>query len=290
MKRSWQLELDVTSSAVRRAAWLLLRDRRVRFVPRLLGSALPARGPVLRLEPGSRAYGLVSVLWGEDEPREDTAQQAAVGSSRAVWAPGGGRESWQDIARPLPGRASYGTPDFERPWVLLGQGAAWQPDAVARHTGLTNAQPHLLDPRGLRAPDAVWWLSTRRTLRSLLGHVDALIAEPGPLTWDAARVGLPTWSADGVAAPASALESRRLARLVPESLVGDADFWRQLVDDLLRGDCSLWGTQQWLELARERAAARERAWPQRLKRKLGKLRRDPRGVWAEARRRRAERD
>ncbi len=262
------------SPPIVKAASFLLRDSRlscsVRFVRR------PETAPsadVLRLEPGSMVRPLISVLWGGDSLAEPTHR--SIGLTRAIWFEGRSSADWQSPGELLTRRSFYGTPDRERPWVLVAPGLRVESTDLEHATGLSNPQLHLLRPRqAARHRQAVYWWPSGKVLASLLGRVDAVVAPNGPLAWDAQRVGAPYFEpAAGEGVPAE-LANRRLARLVPETLVGDGAFWDGLVAQLLDESwVTQWGTKHWLLLARDRAPVRPGGL--RIRRKLRKLRRDP---------------
>lgn len=252
-----EVELGCTS-ALKAAAWLK-SDLRVHAVLRPLQDATaPPRGPVLRLEAASAAFGALTLLWGNELPASDDAlfREAALGRSRAVWSDGLVYDTWRATARPLPARPLKGKPDPARPWLLFERAHA--PPAMAQlvqPASLSPPQAHLwLRSREHWRPgfDSVVWQSTRKTLRSLLGHVDGVVASNGPLAWDATRLGLPVVELAGVGPPPE-LAAMRLARIVPASLVGDRRFWRRIVSDLvLERGAGSWSTSEWLRQARER--------------------------------------
>jgi hypothetical protein len=289
-RQALTLELGGVDAPLLRAALLLHRDPRLRVKLRLVASPtrLPASG-VLRIELGSSVHPLVTVLWGDEPADPSTAgqsEQAALGASAACWSTANRHESWYRIARSLPDWTRIGKPAARQPWVLLAPGAGVDAEQVKRLTGLPNAQLHFLSPFGATPArgDVIWW-GTRDVLESLLGHVDAVVAPNGPLAWDAQRIGTPVFDPGTSAGVPLNLGLLRLARLVPQELVADAEFWRVLASGLLHGfAASDWGTLPWLRLARARSLKQmaNPAVSQRIRRKLLKLRRDPLGFWADS--------
>jgi hypothetical protein len=276
-QRPLVLELGDLNASVIRAAAFLLRDRRIAWSVRIVASPQELPGSnVLRLEAGSMVRPLVTVVWGGDGAMS-TATQKSLALTQAVWFEANPNERWKRSSAPLPERSFYGTPDQERPWVLLAPGLRVDSTALEHTTGLSNPQLHLLRPRqAVSHRHAVYWWPSRSVLASLLGHVDAVVAPNGPLAWDALRIGAPHFAISERGGVSPELADRRLARLVPETLVQDRAFWQSLVTQMLDGtSSSRWGTTHWLHLARERAHLRSGNGGLRIARKLRKLKRDP---------------
>jgi hypothetical protein len=235
----------------------------------------------VRLEPGSLIHPLLAMVWSE-EPARALDVDCELALSPAIYADVEGWDSWRQNRLPLPPGAHRGRPDTSRPWVLLEQP---QPAlrSVLEAAGLEHAQIHALD---LRSPSPrrgdVTWPPTRRVVASLLGHVDAVVAAPGPLAWDAVRCGarLLTLPARG---ERPALD-RRLASVVPATLGASPAFWRSVALALLDGvEPTEWGTRAWMLRARE--PSRDGTQPargQRLLKRLMKLRRDPAAFWEDS--------
>lgn len=245
---------------------------------------LPPSGRVLRLEPGSCARPLLTVLWGEDPVTlaVNEREQATLGANRACWPTSHEGDDWHRLARPLPSWARLGSPAATQPWVLVAPELRVGERLLTEITGLHHPQPHFLRPTARAgAQGGVVWLPTSRIIESLLGHVDAVLAPNGPLAWDAKRAGTPVFEMGDGAPPDLGL--RRLARVVPEDLVGEPSFWRTLVSNLLDGSgTSSWGTLPWLRLTRAHWLGRSASPTARLARKLQKLRQDPAGFWADS--------
>jgi hypothetical protein len=115
---------------------------------------------------------------------------------------------------------------------------------------------------------------------SLLGHVDVVVASPGPLAWDAARTGVPVLAPSRHPIPAEQAR-RRLARLVPSALARNPGFWHSIGNDLVEARYGDWRTDEWVLRARAlREACSER--PSRLRRKFRKFQRDPHKFWLDS--------
>ena len=283
------LELGALSPALVRCAWWLARDPRVSWTVRAPSSgAEPLARDVLRLESGSTLAPLLTVLWGE-EGAPDVDGQALLGLNPAVWLESSPNERWRRSAAPLLSGLRHGKPARDRPWVLVAPGIDAAAGEVERRTGLRDPQLHYLLPRTAPSPGScVGWLPTRSTLASLFGRLDAVVAPPGPLAWDAARSGVPCFELDPSSGPTSRLAERRLAHVVPEQLGAAGWFWRGLIGELLDGTCrARWGTGHWLRLARAHAARAEAGPLLGFQRKLLKLRRDPAKFVADSKRFRA---
>lgn len=278
------LELGALSPILLRCAWWLARDQRVSWTMRAPISGLdpPARD-VLRLESGSMLRPLLTVLWGEDEAVQ-LDSRALLGLSSAVWFESSPNERWRRSAAPLLSALRQGTPARDRPWVLVAPGIDAPPSEIDRVTGLCGSQLHFLLPRtAARQRSSVSWLPARSTLASLFGRLDAVVAPPGPLAWDAARAGVPCYQLESSSGPPSHLAEWRLARVVPEPLLGAGWFWRDLIGEILTGTWGTrWGTDRWLRLARTHAAVAETGPLPRLQRKFLKLRREPRKFFVDS--------
>ncbi len=266
----------------------LMREPQLRARLRLADTPEQAPGPgVLRIESASLVRPLVTVLWGDEPAHEPSAEDLCVALSREVWSDVQTPESWRLTAGPLPRGLRLGETDPDRPWVLIAPGVATTLAQVEALSKLQDAQLHVL---GMSSPKddrhVVRWLPRRRVICSLLGQVDAVIAPPGPLAWDAARVGVPVFDPASAPGLPPELAARRLARTVPAALVGDPGFWEQLARDVSSGVRSpRWGTIRWLLQAREKprtVANTKFSGPSNLNRKLGKLRRDPRAFWSDS--------
>jgi hypothetical protein len=251
------------------------------------GANVDPRGRVLRIEPGSRLEPVLTLLWGARPPVEaDILQrEARLGLSSAILGRGPSGYEWSGRTRPLPERVCVGSPDPNRPWVLVAPHARVDCTAVAAASGLMDPQLHYLKPRpDSTASEPVWWLPTRNVLLSLLGRVHAVVASQGPLAWDAARIGVPVIEPEPVRALPAAGVERRLACMVPGSLVDDEAFWSMIGSQLVDGIKSEeWGTTAWTLLARDGVGALAGGFAAgKWQRKLLKLKRDPARFWADS--------
>lgn len=276
------LEVSHLSAPVVRAIGALWRGAGVRFAPRPASRQRALAGDrVLRIERSSLIRPVVSLLWAPRVGAGIDEDDLSLALNRAVWSEGLHDETWQATTAPLPERWCLGTPDPARPWVLLDRPLATSTQAIAGLTGCSDAQLHVLGgsvPRG-----GVAWLPTARVIASLLGRVHAVVADDGPLAWDAARAGVP-WFTLGAAPAARDEASRRLlAATVPASLATDRAFWLELGAQLsLAAPVMGWGTKHWVRQARERQSERLRDASPRWKRKLRKWRRDPLAFWSDS--------
>lgn len=284
-----RLTIEVTAPGLvtMRAVKELLREPRLKANLRLnlTPRAQPGAG-VLRIESASVVRPVLSVLWGDEQQREPAASDIRVALSQEIWADGKNHEPWRVTAAPMPERSKLlGQPDLSRPWVLVAAGVTLSPEQVAAVTGIREPQLHFLGFGPASGNDrAVRWLPKRAVVSALLGNVDAVVAPPGPLAWDAARAGVPVFHPTFAPRMPPGLATRRLTRLVPTALVGDSAFWRGLAADLLTdAPSSPWGTAAWMLEGRARAT--HRAHGQSVSklttatRKLRKLRNDPVAFW-----------
>ncbi len=278
-RRQLTVEISRTSPAVLRVLTYLLRDPRLTVNPRLIRGHEPVpRGRVLRIEPGSLVEPVLTLGWGEDTATEHDGNDVDVALNSAIWS-ADGLDSWRLTSAPLPRRVRFGHPDERRPWVLVAPGVDATLVTVERLTALHAAQTHHISPRGMPA-DAVLWPPTGHGIASLLGHVDAVLAPPGPLAWDAARVGVPVLAPERPQIPADLVE-RQLSRTVPALLAQEREFWNALVGSLLAGEVEpSWGTASWVRQARQRRA--DSQGEPRWQRKLLKFQRDPAAFWADS--------
>ena len=295
------VEISWPSRAVLRALGYLARDTRLRVSVRRVKApqALPEPG-VLRIEPASLLFPALSLAWGDlgdagKIPAEcmdiQTALSALVWESRGSgWGPGPGEidDLWIQTAGPLPRYARFGTPDPERPWVLLASNrrSSTEERSLIELAGLEDAQLHqfLATSHASLAPDHVVWLPLRRTAVALLGHVDAVLGAPGPLTWDATRLGVRVIHRR-TSTELAALVSMKLRSVVPPRLVEHAEFWKGLATDLVRGQAGdTWGTLAWVREARALTDSEQRknSAISRLRRKVLKLQRDPRAFFLDS--------
>jgi hypothetical protein len=255
----------------------ILLDRRLRVSVRVFGDrdTLPERG-VLRVLPASFIEPALGLLWGEESGHYDSRDHE-VGLSPAVWTSGWDRWLYQ-ADEP---RAFRGTPDYSKPWALVGPSVPGSVDGVRARVGIPGAQLHFLSAT-VRAPeDSVVWLPTARAARFLLSRVEAVVAGRGGLAFDGERAGLPV-IVEGSAGPAAEQAWVAAAcNVVPEALQHDPRFWNSIADRLAgagRGDG--WGTRSWVLQSRTavRSSSRLGRWP----RKLEKWRRDPVGFWRDS--------
>jgi hypothetical protein len=277
----------LSPASLRAASALRAHPRlRVQIAPSRFASVDP-RGRVLRIEPGSRLEPVLTLLWGAHRPVEPEMlrREARLGLSAAILSGGPSGYEWSGRARPLPSRACIGTPDPERPWVLVAPHAQVDGATVAAATGLTDPQLHYLTPRQISMESSpVCWLPTRSVLLSLLGRVHAVVASQGPLAWDAARIGVPVIEPEPVRALPAARVERRLSCMMPSRLLDDDGFWKSIGDQLAFGvEPDDWGTTAWTLRARDTLPSR----PGQLmagtwQRKLLKLKRDPAAFWADS--------
>jgi hypothetical protein len=284
------IELPSPNVTTLRAVERLLREPRLKARVRVTRAPRQVPKPgVLRIESASVVRPVLTVLWGDEPMSEAVAGDVRMALSREIWTDDAAPEAWRITAAPLPERARlFGAPDPRRPWVLVAPGSRVSPAQVAQLTGSPNAQLHFVGlASATREDGAVCWLPRRSVLCALLGNVEAVLASPGPLAWDAERAGVPVFQVSPEAGVPAELVARRLTRTVPTALVGDPLFWQRLATDVLGDPDSMqWGTVAWLLRAREQTKEHRRdSHPSKLanaKRKLRKLRRDPAGFWADS--------
>jgi hypothetical protein len=284
------IELPSPNVTTLRAVERLLREPRLKARVRV--TRAPSHAPsagVLRIESASVVRPVLTVLWGDEPISEAVPGDVRMALSREIWTDHAAPEAWRITAAPLPDRGRlYGTPDPRRPWVLVAPGLRVSSTQVAELTRAHDAQLHFVGlASATRENGAVCWLPRRSVLSALLGNVEAVLAPPGPLAWDAERAGVPVFQVGAEPGVPAELVARRLTRTVPTALVADPRFWQRLATDVL-GDAgsSQWGTVAWLLHAREQAKEHRReSHPFKLasaKRKLRKLRRDPAAFWADS--------
>jgi hypothetical protein len=271
------LELSSLNILPIKALARILLDRRLRVSLRAPSDrdTLPERG-VLRVLPASLIEPALSLLWGE-ESRHYDSRDHEVGSSSAVWTSGWDRWLYQ-ADEP---RALRGTPNYGKPWVLVGPSVPGTADGVRARVGIPGAQLHFLSA-SVRAPgDSVVWLPTARAARFLLSRVEAVVARRGALAFDGERAGLPV-IVEGSAGPAAEQAWVAAAcNVVPEALQHDPRFWNSIADRLAgAGRGNGWGSRSWV--LQSRAAARPSSRLGRWPRKLEKWRRDPVSFWRDS--------
>jgi hypothetical protein len=256
----------------------LFLDRRLRVSVRASGDpdALPARG-VLRVLPASFIEPALSLLWGDDSGHYD-ARDHEVGLSPAVWTSGWDRWLYQADGP----RAFRGTPDYGKPWVLVGPSVAGNVESVRARAGITGAQLHFLSATRRASEGSVVWLPTARAARFLLARAEAALARPGALAFDAERSGLPAVVEGSVGPGAEQTWVSAACNVVPEALQHDPRFWTSVADRLAgAGRANGWGTRSWVLQSRD--TARSQPGLGRWTRKLEKWRRDPVSFWRDSR-------
>jgi len=258
----------------------LFLDRRLRVSVRLSASSdrdlLPERG-VLRVLPASFIEPALSLLWGDDSSRYD-ARDHELGLSPAVWTSG-----WDRWLHQADGpRALRGTPDYGKPWVLVGPSVPGSVDGVRARAGIPGAQLHFLSAMPRAPDDSVVWLPTARAARFLLSRVEAVVARPGALAFDGERSGLPVIVEGPWVPGAQQVWVSAACNIVPEAMQRDPRFWSSVADRLAGAEgASGWGTRSWVLQSRD--AVRSQSELTRWARKLEKWRRDPVSFWRDSR-------
>lgn len=280
------IEVSPRNVSALRAAWALRSNPGLNASIRAIDAphALPS-GRVLRIESGSRVEPMLTLLYGAERAVDDDEHQRAVrvGLNAAVFTTGRPGYEWSDRGRMLPARACLGIPDSSRPWVLVAPGVRVDERVREQLARLSNPQLHFLGPSThSRSFSGVWWLPTPKVVLSLLGRVSAVLSAPGPLAWDAARLGVPVIEASRTWPLSAHVVDRRLAHIVPATLASHASFWKVLGAQLAETEATgEWGTIAWLLRAREGSALPATTFIDgaRFKRKLLKLRRSPASFW-----------
>jgi len=256
----------------------ILFDRRLRVSVRACGDrdALPERG-VLRVLPASFIEPALSLLWGGDRDHHDERDHE-LGLSPAVWTSGWDR--WLHQAKTP--RALRGIPDYGKPWVLVGPSVSGSVDSVRARVGISDAQLHFLSATRRASEGSVVWLPTARAARFLLSRVEAVVARPGALAFDAERSGLPV-VVDVPSGPRTGqVWVSAACNVVPEAVQHDPRFWNSVADRLAgAGRANGWGTRSWVLQSRD--AVRSQSELTRWARKLEKWRRDPIAFWHDSR-------
>jgi hypothetical protein len=272
------LELSSPNVLPVKALATILLDRRLRVRVRACSDrdALPERG-VLRVLPASFIEPALSLLWGGDSDHYD-ARDHELGLSPAVWTSGWDR--WLHQADTP--RALRGTPDYSKPWVLVGPSVSGSVDSVHERVEIPGAQLHFLSATR-RAPEAsVVWLPTARAARFLLSRVEAVLARRGALAFDGERLGLPVVVEGGAGLGAEQTWISAACNVVPEAVQRDPRFWSSVADRLAgAGRGNGWGTRSWVLQGRN--TARSHSGLTRWARKLEKWRRDPVAFWRDSR-------
>jgi len=269
------VELSTVNTAVLTALRFLLADARIavtlRRAPRPMRLPIPG---VLRIEPASRVRRSLTLLW-KASPACSTPSVRGFHPSLLSECRS---DAWLRSSAALPTFARFGVPDWERNWVLVDHDISVEPGAAQALTGLQSVQLHrLARPSVARwQPESVSWLGTRRVAEALLGHVDAVIARPGPLWWDAAAANVPVFCPEPVSAVEQAVLDQRLSHIVPAHLARRSSFWRELVRHIIDGQQpETWGTLSWLSNAAASRSELDDSDLARVRRKMLKLRRDP---------------
>lgn len=237
--------------------------------------------PDIRIAPASLVRPAVQVQLRATLADSDLGARAtALALSTAAWDGGDEFELWRVLGRPLSRTPPSGTPDTSRPWVVVPPDHAVDlATVINQHPALNNCQLHTYG-RAKSAAGPVCWPATPRAIWSLLGSASAVVAPPGPLSYDAYRLGLP------VLAPETPHPLRPpprfdagLACLASDSLLESAEFSDAVVECARNGTAAAWCTPEWIRL--ERGERR----PQRLdalKRKAHKLQRNPAQFFADS--------
>jgi hypothetical protein len=126
-----------------------------------------------------------------------------------------------DAARPLPKDMLRSVIASSGRNLLLDP--AW---STIRPAWMRDWSIHCPVRRGTAPHGAHRWRITRSTYLGLLRSMDLIVAPPGPLLWDAMRLGLATCDADGKPHPLDALAP--LNHGVPAGLATTASWWRTL--------------------------------------------------------------
>ena len=234
-----------------------------------LGSALSV-GPGVVIGQGSLVTrGLVI---GFEVPFSGEAAELAaeVALTTAAWDTLEGVEIWRRLSAPIGRRPLRGRPDFDRPWAVAWGGGGDRPASLPE-----GMQLHVVG--GLVPPGrvAVWWPAQRAVTAAVLGRASLVSDRSGPLVWDALRAGIPVAEPPGSG-------SLKLAGLVPETVLGETELWRE-VADAIRGIQEGVAppplmTERWVtrgrDLARE-AMKQPASRIERARRRYDKLWRDP---------------
>ena len=271
------LELPSPNVLPLKALASILLDRRLRVSVRAFSArdTVPERG-VLRVLPASFIEPALSLLWGEDSSRYD-ARDHELGLSPAVWTSGWDR--WRSQADAP--RAFRGTPDYSRPWVLVGPSVPGSVAGVRARAGILGAQLHFLSAAGRAPEDSVAWLPTARAARFLLFRVEAVVARRGALALDAVRSGLPVVVEAASGPSMEQVWVSAACNVVPKAVQHDPRFWNSVADRLAGAEpASGWGTRSWLLQSRD--AVRSQSKLTHWARKLEKWRRDPVSFWRDS--------
>lgn len=271
------VELSSPNVLPMKALARLVCDRRLRVSVRLASDPETLPEPrVLRVLPASFIAPALSLLWGDDSSRYD-ARDHELGLSPAVWTSGWDRWLSQADAP----RAFRGTPDYSKPWVLVGPSVTGSVDEVRARAGIPAAQLHFLSATGRAPKDSVVWLPTARAARFLLFRVEAVVARRGALAFDAERSGLPV-VLDAPSGPSTEqIWVSAACNVVPAALVHDARFWSGVADRLAgAGPANGWGTRSWVLQSRDMVRSQSRL--TRWAGKLEKWRRDPVSFWRDS--------
>lgn len=277
-RRPVTLELSSPNVLSMKALACILLDRRLRVSVRACSDrdALPERG-VLRVLPASFIEPALSLLWEDESSRYDVRDHE-LGLSPAVWTSGWDRWLSQSDAP----RALRGTPDYGRPWVLVGRSVVGNVDSLRARVGIPDAQVHFLSATAQAREDSVVWLPTARAARFLLARVEAGIARHGALAFDGVRSGLPVVIEGPAGRTVDQTWASAACNVVPEPLQRDPRFWSSVADRLAGAEPAKgWGTRSWVLQSRD--APRSPPGLSRWARKLEKWRRDPVAFWRDSR-------
>jgi hypothetical protein len=256
----------------------LLLDRRLSVSVRTRKGreTLPEPG-VLRVLPASLIEPALSLLWGGETSGPDARDQE-LGLSPAVWASDWNRWLYQADTP----RAFRGSPDYDRPWVLVGPSISESVESLRARAGIPDAQLHFLSASWQAPDDSVTWRPTTSAVRFLLARVDAVVASRAALAFDAVRSGLPVVVAGSVAAGTRQAWAVAACNVVPAAVQHAPRLWARVADRLAGAErVNDWGTRAWVLQSRD--ALRSPSALTRWSRKLEKWRRDPVAFWRDSR-------
>lgn len=272
------LELPSPSVLPMKALATLLLDRRLSVSVRAFGEreASPKPG-VLRVLRASFIEPALSLLWG-DECSQYDARDHELGLSPVVWTSGWDRWLYQADAT----SAFRGTPDYGKPWVLVGPSVRGSAKSLCARVGIPGAQLHFLSATRRPAEDSVSWLPTARAARFLLPRVVALLATRGALALDGVRSGLPVIIEEPPQPDAEQTWALAPCNVVPHALQQAPRFWTGVANRLAGDEATTsWGTRAWVLQSRD--IVRSPKGLTRWTRKLDKWRRDPVAFWRDSR-------
>lgn len=209
-------------------------------------SGLRAELPLISVDQGSWIRPCVMVSADIAARPGSEARAAEIEATRlaltpVAWEDDTHTEIWRELHAPMPEGPEEGIADIARPWALVDPQCLQPADRLQYASQIAASNPqwqfHAASDAHPLGAGIVRWRCKREVMTALLGKVQAVVTEPGPLCYDAWRLGKPvfTWQYarsnsldDGDSALALPAVDARLAGTVPPGLAADPGFWSGL--------------------------------------------------------------